>query len=126
VFISYVAVNALLGLGMAWCAFAEFTRFDGLPALMTRAQVPLSWLPWLASVKALALVGIVVGFWVPVVGTAAAAGVALYFVGAIVKHIMANDAKSAGGAVFFLVLAGAALAVRVAASSAYGLGVLAG
>jgi hypothetical protein len=111
---------------MVWCAFAEFTRFDGIPAQMTKAQVPLSWLPWLASVKALALVGIGVGFFVPVVGTAAAAGVAVYFVGAIVKHIMAHDAGNAGGAISFLLLASAALILRVAASSAYGLSVLAG
>lgn len=122
-FPAYVVVNALLAATMAWCAFAEFTRFNGIPAMMAKARVPLSWLPWLASAKAVALVGLAVGFVVPAIGTAAAVGVALYFVGAIVKHVTAHD-SNVGGAIFFLVLACAALTLRVAASSAFGFGVL--
>jgi len=122
-FIAYAVVNGLLAAGMAWCAFAEFTLFDGLPAQMAKAKVPLAWMPVLASVKVLALVGIVAGFWVPVVGTAAAIGVAVYFVGAVVKHVAAND-SNVFGAIFFLVLACAAVTLRVAASAAFGLGVL--
>jgi hypothetical protein len=53
-FVAYVAVNGLLAAGMAWCAFAEFTLFDGLPAKMAKAKVPLAWMPVLASVKVLA------------------------------------------------------------------------
>jgi retron-type reverse transcriptase len=37
-----------------------------------------------------ALVGVVGGFGVPLIGTAAATGAALYFVAAIVKHLMAH------------------------------------
>ncbi|HLZ30462.1 MAG TPA: DoxX family protein [Chloroflexota bacterium] len=122
--IAFGVVNVLLALGMAWCGFAEFTLFDGLPAQMTRAGVPLSWMPWLAAVKVVALVGIVVGFAVPVIGTATALGVAVYFVAAFVKHLMARD-PNVGGAVFFFVLASAALTLRVVASAAFGLGVLA-
>jgi hypothetical protein len=121
--IAYVLVNSLLGMGMAWCAFAEFTLFDGLPAQMAKAKVPLAWLPVLGTVKVVALVGIVVGFWVPVVGTAAAIGVAIYFVAAILKHIDASD-SNVFGAIFFLLLACAALTLRVAASDAFGMGVL--
>jgi hypothetical protein len=55
--------------------------------------VPLS---WLAAVKVVALVGVLVGFWVTVVGTAAAVGVAVYLVGAIVKHITAHDSNVGG------------------------------
>jgi hypothetical protein len=65
----------------------------------------------------------VAGFWVPVVGTAAAIGVAVYFVGAVVKHVAAND-SNVFGAILFLVLACAAVTLRVAASAAFGLGVL--
>jgi len=122
-FIAYLATNALLAVGMAWCAFAEFTRFNGIPAQMAKASVPLSWLPWLATVKILALVGVVIGFWVPVVGTAAAVGVAVYFVGAVGKHVTAHDAN-VGGAIFFTLLACAALTLRVTESAASGLGVL--
>jgi hypothetical protein len=123
-FTGYVVVNAVLAAAMAWCAFAEFTRFNGIPAMMAKARVPLAWLPWLASAKAVALVGVAVGFVVPVIGTAAAVGVALYFVGALVRHATARDAN-VGGAIIFLLLACAALTLRVAASAAFGFGVLA-
>ena len=119
-FVAYVVVNSLLALGLAWCAFAEFTRFDGIPAQMAKAQVPSAWLPTLASVKVLALVGIVVGFWVPIVGTAASIGVGVYFVGAILKHVSARDANI-WGATFFLLLGSAALTLRIAASAGLGL-----
>lgn len=120
-----VLVNAFLAVTMAWCAFAEFTRFGGIPAQMAKAGVPLSWLPWLATVKVVALVGVVVGFGVPLIGTAAAVGVAIYFVAALVKHWTAHD-SNVGGAIFFLVLACAAVTLRITASSAFGLGILAG
>jgi hypothetical protein len=123
VYTAAVVVNALLAAAMAWCAFAEFTRFDGIPSMMAKARVPLSWLPWLATAKAVALVGLVVGFVVPVIGSAAAVGVILYFVGAVVKHVTAHD-SNVGAAIFFLVLACAALTLRVVASSAFGFGVL--
>jgi len=124
-FTAYIVVNLLLAAGMAWCGFAELTLFNGIPAQMAKAGVPLSWMPWLATAKVVALVGVAVGFGVPVIGTAAAVGVALYFVAAIVKHLMAHD-SNVGGAVFFLVLACAALTLRVVASSAFGLGLLSG
>lgn len=123
-FAAYVAVNGLLAAGMAWCAFAEYTLFGAIPEQMAKARVLLSWMPALATVKVVALVGIVVGFWVPVVGTATVVGLAIYFVGAIVKHVTAHDSSNIGGAVFFLVLACAALALRLTASSAFGPGVL--
>lgn len=122
-FIAYIIVNSLLASGMAWCAFAEFSRFDGIPAQMAKAEVPLVWLPTLAAVKVVALVGLVVGFWVPIVGTAAALGIAVYFVVAILKHVTARD-SNVWGATFFLCLGCAALAVRIAATTAFGLDVL--
>jgi hypothetical protein len=122
-FFDYAVVNGLLAAGMAWCAFVELTLFDGLAAQMANAKVPLAWMPMLATVKLVAMVGILVGFWVPAVGTAAAIGVAVYFVGAIIKHVAAND-SNVFGAIFFLVLACAALTLRMAASDAFDMGVL--
>jgi DoxX-like family len=120
--IAYAVVNFSLAAALATCALAEFTLFDEFRAQMVQAKVPPAWLPVLATVKLVALVGIVAGFWVPAVGTAAAIGVAGYFVVAIVKHVAAND-SNVFGAIVFLVLAGAALTLRVAASDAFGLGV---
>lgn len=90
---------------------------------MAKAGVPVPWLPRLGVLKIAAAVGLVVGFSVPLIGTAAAVGVILYFVGAVVTHLRAHD-YTLGPAISSLVLAGGALALRLAASRAFGLGVL--
>jgi hypothetical protein len=51
---------------------------------------------------------LLIGFAVPVLGTAAAIGLVLYFTGALGAHLRARD-PGIGGAVSFLVLAAAAL-----------------
>jgi DoxX-like family len=114
--------NSLLALGMARCASAEFARFNGIAELMTKAKVPLSWLPALAGFKTIALIGIVAGFWIPLVGRASAVGVIVYFLAAIAWHVGAHDVNITG-AVFFLVVVAAALVLRLAASTAFGLGI---
>ena len=51
-----------------------------------------------------------------VVGIAAAIGLVLYFVGAIVSHLRVCDARGIGSATFMLVFAAGALARRVLTS----------
>ena len=55
------------------------------------------------------------GIGVPLIGTAAAIGLILFFVGAIITHLRAGD-YSFGLAVVFLLLAVAALVLRLASS----------
>ena len=57
---------------------------------MARAGVPTSWLPRLAGLRALGAVGLVIGLGAPPLATAAAVGVILYFVGAIITHLRAH------------------------------------
>jgi len=58
-------------------------------------------------------VGLLVGTWWPLAGFAGGIGLVLYFVGAIVSHLNVGDFKGIGSAVFMLVVAAAALALRV-------------
>lgn len=67
----------------------------------------------LAVLKILGAIGLVVGLWVAPIGIAAAIGVALYFVGAIVFHVRAEE-YSMAPPVALLVLAIAALVLRSA------------
>ncbi len=57
--------------------------------------------------------GLLTGLVVPALGTAAAIGVVLYFICAVTAHVRVRD-RQIGGAVFFLLLAAAALAANVA------------
>lgn len=83
-----------------------FTTFSGLAAMtrfapimrtlgpaLARAGVPESWLVWpIGALKALGALGLALGLLgVPLVGTAAAAGLVLYFVCALYTHLRVGD-----------------------------------
>ena len=74
--------------------------------------MPESWLPTLGALKAAGAVGLLAGLGVPIIGTAAATGLTLFFICAIVTHLRARD-YSIGGAGVFLLLAGAALVLEL-------------
>lgn len=69
----------------------------------------------LASSKQRRALGLLVGVGVPLIGTAVAVGLILFFVGAIITHLRARD-YSFALAVVFLLLAVATLVLRVALS----------
>ena len=75
--------------------------------------VPMHSFPILAGLEFAAATGLLLGIkWAPL-GIAAAAGMTLYFVGAIVAHVRVNDLKGLGPALQMLALAIAALVTRV-------------
>lgn len=111
-FVAYAIVGILLALALSASATLTFTRNEAVTTSMTKVGVPVSWLPGLASLKAAGAVGLVVGLAVPVIGVAAAVGVVLYFIGAVVTHVRAKDFEIAPPAVLAL-LAVAALVLRV-------------
>ncbi|MET9482671.1 DoxX family protein [Streptomyces sp. NPDC006638] len=114
-FIAYAVVGLLLAAGLTLSAVGTFTRNEKVIASMLGLGVPDSWLPRLATLKALGAVGLVVGLWVPLIGEAAAVGVFLYFVGAVVTHLRAKDHEIAPAGVF-VVLAVAAFVLRLASA----------
>jgi uncharacterized membrane protein YphA (DoxX/SURF4 family) len=76
------------------------------------AGVPMRWFPVLAVLEISAAIGLLLGIkWAPV-GIAAAVGMTLYFVGAIVAHVRVSDYKGVWPAIQMLCLAVAALAAR--------------
>ncbi|OLE27855.1 MAG: hypothetical protein AUG44_09075 [Actinobacteria bacterium 13_1_20CM_3_71_11] len=112
-----VAVTATLAVGLALSATVYLARIKRVVVTMNRLGVPESWLPVLGALKAAGALGLLVGLRVPVLGVAAATGVVLYFTGAIVTHVRARAFAADEGfplAVGFLVLAVAALALRLA------------
>ncbi|MFD4029873.1 DoxX family protein [Streptomyces sp. NPDC058637] len=111
-FVAYTAVGILLALILSASAVLTFTRNETVTTSMTKVGVPDSWFPGLAALKAAGAVGLVVGLAVPWIGSAAAVGVILYFVGAVVTHVRAKDYDIAAPAILTL-LAAAALVLRV-------------
>jgi len=82
-----IVVTVLFALYMAASAAADFARYKQVSLVMAKAGVPESWMPLLGVLKAAGAVGLLVGLGVPLIGTAAAIGVVVYFVGAIVTHV---------------------------------------
>jgi len=75
--------------------------------------VPMKYFPLLAACEFAGALGVVLGIWWPVLGVAAGIGLVLYFVGAVVSHLRVGDIKGIGPAAFILVVAAAALALRI-------------
>ncbi|MEO3868678.1 DoxX family protein [Nonomuraea sp. B12E4] len=97
--------------------FAAMTRLKPImrtlgPALAT-AGVPESWLVWpIGALKALGALGLLLGLLgVPLIGTAAAAGLILYFVCALYTHVRVSDFSPQ----FYLAIVFLALAVTTLA-----------
>ena len=113
-FIATVIVSLLLAAIALASASLKF-RPDSAPArTIMSLGVPPSWLPRLAAAEIAGAVGLIVGLaWAPI-GIAAAAGLVVYFVGAIVAHVRADDAANSKNAVLPLVLSIAALVLRIA------------
>ncbi|MEV0986599.1 DoxX family protein [Streptomyces sp. NPDC049949] len=113
-FIAYAVVAGLLALALTASATFTLQRNEAVMASMRKVGVPDAWLPRLAALKAAGATGLVAGLWVTPLGVAAAVGVTLYFVGAVISHLRVKDFELAPAAVLALVAA-AALALRVAA-----------
>ncbi|MER5651887.1 DoxX family protein [Streptomyces sp. NPDC002131] len=111
-FLAYAVVGILLALVLAASAFLTFTKNPKITESMTRVGVPDSWLPRLAALKAAGAIGLLIGLAVPLIGAAAAVGIVLYFIGAVIAHIRAKD-KEMAPAIVLASIAVAALILRV-------------
>ncbi|MBC3191035.1 DoxX family protein [Pseudonocardia sp. C8] len=75
---------------VGFSAYAVYTRQAWVVDNLADYGVPRSWWVWLGSAKALGAAGLVVGLWIPGIGVAAATGLALYFVGAVLTVLRAR------------------------------------
>jgi hypothetical protein len=113
-FIAYIIVSVVLALMLAASAWAKLTRDERVVTGLTGIGVPLKWFPFLAACEVAGAVGLLVGIAYAPLGIAAAVGVILYFVGAMITHLRARD-KAIIPPLVLLALAVAALLLRVAA-----------
>jgi hypothetical protein len=108
-FTAYVVVTLMAIAANTFAATADFMRLKFVLITPAKAGVPESWMTMLGILKAAGAGGLLVGLiGVPLIGTAAAIGLILFFVGAIITHLRVRN-YSIGPAVAFLVLAVAAL-----------------
>ncbi|WP_435591298.1 DoxX family protein [Nocardia sp. bgisy118] len=116
-FALYVTLTALTALGAATGAWMDFVRHPIPVAASKQVQVPESWMLPLGVLLGAGALGLVAGFVIPPVGIAAATGLVLYFVGAIIAHLRVRDYQLGMAATAF-----ALTAATLAATLAYRFG----
>ena len=109
---AYLIVALLAIAANAFSGVAALVHFRPIIPGMARAGVPESWLTFpIGTLKTAGAVGLLLGLaGVPLVGTAAAAGLVLFFVCAVYTHVRAGDySPQFGLALGFLLLAAVTL-----------------
>ncbi|OLZ48604.1 DoxX family protein [Amycolatopsis keratiniphila] len=114
-FTAYLIVTIVTIAINAGIAAADFARIPFVLKNSAEVDVPPSWIPPLASLKAAGAAGLLLGlFGVPYIGTAAAAGLVLFYLGAVITHLRARVLYNIAFPGGFLALAVAAFVLDLA------------
>ena len=115
-FTAYVVVTLLAIAANTFSGVAALVHWKRILPGMAQAGVPGSGLTMLGALKTAGAVGLLLGLiGMPLIGTAAAIGPVLFFIGAVVTHLRAGDySPQFGLAIGFLLLAVAALVLGLA------------
>jgi hypothetical protein len=109
---TYVTVTVVAAVFTGFAAVTYLIGHDYPKAQADLKRIPRSWVPRLGLVLAAGSLGLLAGFAVPLLGTLAAAGLVLYFAGALIAHLRVGSRNLVGWGVFF-VTAVAALVVNL-------------
>ena len=112
-YVTYLVITILAVLANGYAASLNFVGDESVKVVADRVRVSRRWMVPLGTLLASGAVGLLTGFAVPALGTAAAIGLVLYFLCAVTAHLRVAD-RQIGGAVFFLLLAAAALTADIA------------
>jgi DoxX-like family len=105
---TYVVITILTAAANSYAACLDFAGAESVKVVADRVRVPQKWMIPFGTLLASGAIGLLAGFAVPALGTAAAIGLVLYFICALTAHARVRD-PHVGGAISFLVLAVAAL-----------------
>ena len=92
-FAVYIAVTLVAAIAFASAAVLNFTHNTSVTETADRLGVPVSWQVPLGLLLAAGSLGLATGLVVPVLGTAAACGLVLYFLCAAGAHVRARDTR---------------------------------
>ncbi|MCZ9350826.1 DoxX family protein [Streptomyces mutabilis] len=107
---AHVIVTVVAVIANAGIALADLRRARFVLANSAEVEVPASWLPGLAALKAAGAAGLLVGLLgVRPLGVASAAGLVLFFVGAVAAHIRARVLHNIAFPIGYLALNAAVL-----------------
>jgi hypothetical protein len=112
---AYIAITLTTAVVTAAVAVADLIPAGFVLANSAEVGVPRSWLPPLAAVKLAGAAGLVVGLLgLRALGIAAATGLVMFFVGAVITHLRARVFYNIAFPGAYLCLSAATLASMVA------------
>lgn len=112
--IAYLVITLLAAVAIGYAAVLNFVGAESVKIVAERVLISQRWMVPFGTLLASGAAGLVAGLAVPELGLAAAAGLVAYFICAVIAHLRVRD-RRIGGAVFFLILAAAALVARAGA-----------
>ena len=112
--VAYYIVGVVAALWIGFSAYSIFTEQAFVAEPLVEYGVPGSWWNWLGLAKAAGALGLIVGFFVPAIGIAAAIGLILYFAGAEVTILRARSYKTLPFPLLYMAPAIATLVLQLA------------
>ena len=115
-FTAYVVVTLLAVVAIGFSGIVAMLHFRPILPGMIKAGVPESWLTFpIGTLKTAGAIGLLLGvIGIPMIGTAAAIGLILFFICAVYTHMRAGDYSFQFGlAIGYLLLAMAALVLDI-------------
>lgn len=109
--VAYTVLAVLLALALIGSAAGKLTAQPKIVESLTSVGVPRNWYTPLAAVEIAGAIGLLAGIFYPPLGVAAAIGVVLYFLGAVIAHVRAKQIAGIGGAAGLLTLSAVVLGV---------------
>jgi hypothetical protein len=111
---AYVVITLITVIATGGIAVADLIPAQFVLANSAEVGVPRSWIPALALTKLAGAVGLVAGLvGLPALGIAAAAGLVLFFVGAVLTHLRAHVLYNIAFPGAYLCLSAASLALLI-------------
>ncbi|WP_405134667.1 DoxX family protein [Nocardia sp. NBC_01388] len=114
-FIAYIVVTLVTLVANAFEGVATIIKADFVKQNIAEVRVPVSWLPMLGAAKAAGALGLLAGLLgLRPLGIAAAAGLTLFFVCAVIVHLWTRVVHNIAFPVLFLAFAIASLGLAIA------------
>jgi hypothetical protein len=112
--VAYVVLAVLLSPMLVVSGRGKLVRDPKVMAILDAVRVGSALVPVLAVLEFAGAAGLLVGIGYRPLGVAAAVGVVLYFLGAVIAHLRVKDVKGVPGAGLLLVVSAAELALGAA------------
>jgi uncharacterized membrane protein YphA (DoxX/SURF4 family) len=90
--IALILIAGFLGFAASFSAYGKFSKMPAVVTAMEHVGVPATRLWVLGLLEVLGAAGLAVGIFARGLGVAAAAGLVLYFAGAVISHLRKKDA----------------------------------